>query len=169
MVSGGSSLLLSGFGGSTVPFFPAVTQPVVASNNGSNNSGNLFVSLCILKPPVFLAAVFFDFRKVLCVAVEMGDVRVFFSVFFPEFLRRVLFLPPQPEQDKNCLVVNYSGLTEQQLQRLEGIGPVLAQRIVEYRQEVNGFTVVEELLLVEGIGETTLENIREFIIIGEMK
>ena len=57
----------------------------------------------------------------------------------------------------------------QQLQRLEGIGPVLAQRIVEYRQEVNGFTVVEELLLVEGIGETTLENIREFIIIGEMK
>jgi competence protein ComEA len=57
----------------------------------------------------------------------------------------------------------------QQLQRLEGIGPVLAQRIVEYRQEVNGFTVVEELLLVEGIGEATLENIREFIIIGEMK
>ena len=57
----------------------------------------------------------------------------------------------------------------QQLQQLEGIGPVLAQRIVEYRQEVNGFTVVEELLLVEGIGETTLENIREFIIIGEMK
>ena len=57
----------------------------------------------------------------------------------------------------------------QQLQRLEGIGPVLAQRIVDWRGANGKFTSPEDLLEVDGIGNATLENMREFITIGDQK
>ena len=47
--------------------------------------------------------------------------------------------------------------------RLDGIGSVLAQRIVEYREENGPFRTVEELLEVQGIGEARLEAIRQQI------
>ncbi len=54
-----------------------------------------------------------------------------------------------------------------QLEQLEGIGPVLAQRIVDWRSENGGFSAIEDLLQVEGIGPATLEGMRDFVIIGE--
>ena len=48
---------------------------------------------------------------------------------------------------------------------LAGIGPKIAQRIIEYR-EVNGpFTSIEHLMEVKGIGESILEKNREEISI----
>jgi competence ComEA-like helix-hairpin-helix protein len=43
--------------------------------------------------------------------------------------------------------------TPQQLDALPGIGPVIAGRIVEFRQKRGGFRSVEELLAIEGISE----------------
>ena len=45
--------------------------------------------------------------------------------------------------------------------RLDGIGPTLAKRIVEYRDEHGGFRSVDELSEVEGIGEKRLATLRE--------
>lgn len=55
----------------------------------------------------------------------------------------------------------------EELQLLPGIGPVLAQRIVEWRQANGAFVIVEDLLAVEGIGMTKLQEIRDFIVIQE--
>lgn len=55
---------------------------------------------------------------------------------------------------------------KQEFMALPGIGEVLAQRILDYRQEVGRFSSVEELLNVEGIGEKRLEEILEFITVG---
>ena len=59
--------------------------------------------------------------------------------------------------------VNINTAAQEELETLPGIGEVLAQRIVEYREEHGAFTAAEDLLAVEGIGEKRLDEIRECI------
>lgn len=49
----------------------------------------------------------------------------------------------------------------EQLDELDGIGPTLSQRIIEYRTEQGGFRSLDELLEVDGIGEKRFETLRE--------
>jgi competence protein ComEA len=49
------------------------------------------------------------------------------------------------------------------LESIPGIGPVKAGAILQYRDEVGGFSSVEELLDVTGIGPATLESIRPYV------
>lgn len=53
-----------------------------------------------------------------------------------------------------------------QLQLLPSIGKELAQRIVNYRTENNGFTSIEELKQVNGIGDKKFEQIKTYIKVG---
>ncbi len=59
------------------------------------------------------------------------------------------------------LALNLNTATVQQLQALPGVGPVLAKRIVEFRQKKGGFKRVEELLAVPGISEKKWKVLRE--------
>ena len=57
--------------------------------------------------------------------------------------------------------ISLSSATVEQLDTIDGIGPTLATRIVEYRTEHGGFRSVEELQEVDGIGEARFETLRE--------
>jgi competence protein ComEA len=59
--------------------------------------------------------------------------------------------------------VSLGSATVEQLDGLDGIGPTLAQRIVEYRQAHGGFSSIDQLGEVEGIGEKRLEALREAV------
>ena len=52
------------------------------------------------------------------------------------------------------------------LEALPGIGEVLAQRIVDYRSENGPFRITEDLLKVNGIGDATLEQIKDYITVS---
>ena len=63
--------------------------------------------------------------------------------------------------------LNINTATAAQLETLDGIGPVLAQRIVEYREANGPFASVEGLLEVKGLGPGILEAIRPQITAEE--
>ena len=53
------------------------------------------------------------------------------------------------------------------LDALPGIGPGRAQAIIDYRSQNGPFHRVEDLLNVEGIGESTLDRMRDFITVED--
>jgi competence protein ComEA len=57
--------------------------------------------------------------------------------------------------------IHLSTATPEQLDEVDGIGPTLAARIVEYRDAHGGFRSVDELSEVEGIGEKRLATLRD--------
>ena len=64
-------------------------------------------------------------------------------------------------------LININTSNADALQALPGIGPVLAERIIECR-EVNGrFDSIEDLIAVKGIGEAKLEQLRPLITVGK--
>jgi len=62
---------------------------------------------------------------------------------------------------KNIVRINTANLDD--LDTLNGIGPSIAQRIIDYRTENGGFKNVEEIKLVPGIGDKMFEKIKNDI------
>jgi competence protein ComEA len=52
------------------------------------------------------------------------------------------------------------------LESLPGVGPVLAGRIIEYRQGIGSFRTVDDLRSVKGIGKKKFERVRDLIYVG---
>ncbi len=61
--------------------------------------------------------------------------------------------------------VRVNTATAAELETLPGIGPVLAERIVEHRDTIGRFETVEDLLDVSGIGERMLANLRNRVVV----
>ena len=68
----------------------------------------------------------------------------------------------QPEN--GALDINTATL--EQLQTLPGVGPVLARRILDYREANGAFSSVSQLTLVKGIGLSLLHQILDYITVG---
>ncbi|MGX7203752.1 helix-hairpin-helix domain-containing protein [Enterococcus pingfangensis] len=61
--------------------------------------------------------------------------------------------------------ININTADSNELQQLSGIGEKRAADIVKYREENGSFRAVEDLTKVSGIGEKTLENLKDSITI----
>ena len=60
--------------------------------------------------------------------------------------------------------VNINTATAEELMELPGIGPVIAKRIIEYREATGGFKNIEELKEVRGIGEAKFAAIKDMVM-----
>jgi competence protein ComEA len=61
------------------------------------------------------------------------------------------------------LAVSLSSATVEELDELPGIGPITAEKIVDYRTEHGPFASVDDLDAVPGIGPTRVEQLRELV------
>ncbi len=73
------------------------------------------------------------------------------------------------EENTGPLKIPVNTATDEMLQRIPGVGPVMARRILAYRQNSGKFHSTEDLLKVKGIGPRTLEKMRPYIIMEEYK
>ena len=69
-----------------------------------------------------------------------------------------------PTETQTLLDINTA--TSEQLQTLPGIGPALAQQILDYRQEHGPFHSTAELTKISGIGLMRLDAILDYITVG---
>jgi competence protein ComEA len=70
---------------------------------------------------------------------------------------------PAPSGSAGGAPIDLNTATEADLDALPGVGPVIAGRIVAWRQEHGRFGSVDELTEVSGIGEATLERLRPLV------
>lgn len=63
------------------------------------------------------------------------------------------------------VLVDLNTATMEQLDTLPGVGPVTGQAILDWRAEHGGFTSVDELLEVDGIGDATLADLRDLVTV----
>jgi competence protein ComEA len=70
-----------------------------------------------------------------------------------------------PVAEKAAVDLNSS--TVEGLAAVPGIGPVLAERIVKWREQNGPFRRVEDLLKVQGIGEKSLEKLRPHVKVSQ--
>ena len=69
--------------------------------------------------------------------------------------------PGKPGDGGASGTININTASASDLEKLPGIGPSLAQRIVEYRDSHGPFATVDALTDVPGIGRAKLEGLRE--------
>ena len=72
----------------------------------------------------------------------------------------------QPPRAETATPLDLNRATRDELDRLPGIGPGLAARIVDARESQGPFGSVDDLRRVRGIGHTTLERVRPLLAVG---
>ena len=86
----------------------------------------------------------------------------------PLFQSGWLYAAPKSEvqvEAKGTAVVNINKAGLEELQNVRGIGPALAERVIQYRDEHGRFERPEDLVNVRGIGEAKFQKIKSQISI----
>ena len=75
---------------------------------------------------------------------------------------------PKPEAQQAqaaAKVININAAASEELQELQGVGPAIAERILQYRQEHGRFEKAEDLANVRGIGPAKFEKMKSSIAV----
>lgn len=86
----------------------------------------------------------------------------------PLFQSEWVYAAPKSEvrvEAQGTAVVNINKASLEELQTVRGIGPSLAERIIQYRDEHGRFERPEDLVNIRGIGEAKFEKIKSQISI----
>lgn len=74
-------------------------------------------------------------------------------------------LTPTPAPSQSAKInINIAGLSE--LENIKGVGPVIAQRIIDYRLANGPFQKIDDIIGVKGIGDATFQKMKEQITVG---
>ena len=61
--------------------------------------------------------------------------------------------------------ININSASEIELTKIPGVGPALAKRIIEFREQHGPFRRLEDIMKVRGIGEKSYQKMRAYITV----
>jgi len=73
----------------------------------------------------------------------------------------------QPRAPPGAGIININTASYEELQKITGIGPVIAERIIEYRQSHGPFRRIEDIKKVSGIGEGRFKQMKNQITVED--
>jgi len=79
-----------------------------------------------------------------------------------------LFAAPLSANKKPpAVLVNLNTATSEELQRVPGIGPSTADKILQFRKSYGAFKSVDDLRAIRGIGPKRLEKMRRYLVVAK--
>lgn len=115
-------------------------------------------------------------KVLVCLGLVMAAMVIGYNLFFEPQVPSVVqntgnivtdkYAEEDPKKSSANFLVNINTASEEELvENLNGIGPALAKRILEYRESNGGFSSKEELMNVKGIGEKMFEKLKNQITV----
>jgi competence protein ComEA len=71
----------------------------------------------------------------------------------------------EPSSGGDGELININTASLEELDSLPGIGPTIAQRIIDYREANGPFQTIEDIMNVSGVGPSTFDQIKDKIIV----
>ena len=118
-------------------------------------------------PRTITAAPFMEVRMKNSTVARLLLAASLAGVLMPAASTAVIAAGPDAKQEVALVDVNSASVEE--LMSVPGIGQVVAQRIVEFREKNGPYKSVDDLLKVQGIGEKSLAKLRDRIVVGKAK
>ena len=66
---------------------------------------------------------------------------------------------------KKIEIINVNTAKKEELNNLPNVGPVMAERIIRFREDFGMFKSIDDLTRVKGIGPKTLDKMRKYVTI----
>lgn len=67
--------------------------------------------------------------------------------------------------EEDVFPIKINSADYEHLQKIPGIGPVMAQKIITYRKQCGTIVEIDELLSIDGIGKKTVEVLKEYCVV----
>jgi len=149
-IAGGIMLGLQRRGNQTVEIVLSQTEP-------PQQNGELYISGAVANPGIY------PWQEGDTLQTILYDARVETEAD----LSHIEIYVPQADETASAQKIDINRAEPWLLEALPSIGEVLAQRIVDYRSENGPFRTIEDLLKVSGIGQGTLDNIRNYVTVSD--
>ncbi len=78
-------------------------------------------------------------------------------------MNSALLAGTQNQSEPQPTIINVNTASQKELERLPGVGPEIARRIIEYRQTKGSFIMVDDLKKIRGLGDKKIEKIKNLI------
>jgi competence protein ComEA len=147
-------------GGITLGLQRGANQPVeivLSETEPAQQNGELYIGGAVANPGIYTWQEGDTLRTLLSSAGVEPDADLSYIEIYV----------PQAGETASIQKIDINRAEPWLLEALPGIGETLAQRIIVYRSENGPFRIVEDLLKVSGIGQGTLDKIKDYITVSD--